>query len=249
MIVTVFDVETSGVDVFKDRILTCHVAKYEMTSDKFDLLESYDWIINPGIEVPTEASDINGLTTEFIQENGRSDWQEAIQEIWDEVLGSSSDVVAAYNLPFDLTFLGSESVRCGQLPGDYLDTVGLTDAYEPEDIPVFVDALVWDKANDKYRRGSRKLVDVARHHGIQVDDDKLHDASYDVHITAQLTYKFLDEWFGSGCSKEQLKSLMRREKKSQAQSLQEYFRKTDPEAVVDGGFPVYSNANAEWRNL
>lgn len=249
MRVTVFDIESSGVDVFKDRILTCHVAKYEMTSDKFDLLESYDWIINPGIEVPEEASSVNGLTTEYIQEHGRKDWENAINEITDAIFGERNDIIVAYNLPFDLTFLGSELVRSEVFPDDVMDMFGLTEAYDHIEQAVFVDPLVWDKATDKYRRGSRKLVDVARHHGIQVDDDKLHDASYDVHITAQLTYKFLDEWFGSGYSKEQLKSLMRREKKSQAQSLQEYFRKTDPEAVVDGGFPVYSNANVEWRNL
>lgn len=246
MRVVVFDTETSGIDVFNDRILTCHVARYEMTSDKFELEQSYDWIIDPGIEVPKEASDVNGLTTEYIRENGRKDWDAAIHEIWEQVICGGDKIISAYNLPFDMTMLASESLRAGNYKGDILDSLGFRDAYIPEDVPVFFDSLVYDKATDKYRKGSRKLMDVAKHHGIEVDETMLHEARYDVHITAQLTYKFLDEWFRSRKTTEELKRLMRSEKFKQAKSLQEYFRKTDPEAVVDGGFPIYTSSRQEW---
>ena len=49
---------------------------------------------------------------------------------------------------------------------------------------LIVDPLVCDRAMDRYRRGRRKLTDVARHHGYALDD--AHDAEADAVAAAAI---------------------------------------------------------------
>lgn len=58
-----FDLETTGVDVAKDRIV--EIAMWKMGENNIPL--TLHFYVNPGIPIPTEASAVHGLTMETLQ--------------------------------------------------------------------------------------------------------------------------------------------------------------------------------------
>jgi DNA polymerase-3 subunit epsilon len=57
------DTETTGVDVFTDRIVTCNIT-YDIPGQ-----EPYvaNWMISPGVEIAEGASAVHGITNEIAQ--------------------------------------------------------------------------------------------------------------------------------------------------------------------------------------
>lgn len=216
----VFDTETTGVDVESDRIVTAFVGHMNRAGE---WVEKRSWLVNPGVDIPTEASDIHGITTEHAREHGTSPAL-AIPEIA-HILSEWADEdhpLVVYNAPFDLTLLDRELRR-------YIGS-GL----DPAVYRTVLDPLVIDKAIDRYRRGSRKLTAVAAEYGVPVEGNA-HDAEADCLMAGRLAWKLMAET--------QLPPSVLHEhsvewKQVQAESLQEYFRKTDPEAVVSGDWPI-----------
>lgn len=229
----VLDSETTGVKVEEDRILSFALK----TSDGL----TRTWIINPGVEVPEEASEVHGMTTEWIQEHGDPNAEGVISQIL-EVVRSHVEMgftIGGFNHSFDLAILYHEAVRHGLEPLD------------PERI-ISVDPLILDRRIDKYRKGKRTLMDVARVNGIEIEEDKLHDALYDVEVTEKLLPILLNKTYRvekdlHGLSREEilvkLQGLQANWKKSWAQGLTEYFRKKGQteedgsEIIVSGAFP------------
>jgi len=234
-----FDIESSGVDVKNDRIITC----FAQVQDGDKILQTKEWIIDPGIEIPKGASDVHGMTTEWVRENGRKDVSKAIEGInlflfnW----SLSGHVITGFNHSFDLAMLHHE-VRRHHPATTSLD---LNHA-------LFVDPLVIDRAIDKYRRGKRTLEAVCQHYGVLFNPDEAHAADYDVKVTAQLVPKVLNAAvkklsYLRGQSPEKvlfnLQSLQREWKGEWAQHLTEYFQKdgkTEEDGspiIVSGAFP------------
>src|SRR5690625_3986164 len=104
-----WDLETSGLDLEKDRIITCFVR----AKDDGETVFEGEWIIDPSIEIPEEASEVHGMTTEWVRENGRKDVREAILEIRDTVEGFTNDgfLNCGFNHSFDLSILDAECKR------------------------------------------------------------------------------------------------------------------------------------------
>jgi len=157
----VFDLETTGIDVDTCRIVTAHVGVIGASGQ---VLERREWLVDPGVEIPTAASLIHGVTTERARLEGRSA-SSAVAEIiaaLTDAAGRGLPIVA-YNAAYDLTILEREASRYGHsaLPGPG---------------PV-IDPLVIDKAVDRYRRGKRTLSATAVHYGVVLDD--AHDAGAD----------------------------------------------------------------------
>src|SRR5699024_5836301 len=101
--------ETTGVDVFSDRIVTA-AAVLRGGGDH----EVRTWLIDPGMEIPAGASAVHGISTEHAREHG-SDPRDALVEISDhlhEALVGGVPVVG-FNVSFDLTLLESELARHG----------------------------------------------------------------------------------------------------------------------------------------
>ena len=48
-VVGVFDLETTGVDVTRDRVVTAHVGLLDGTGS---VIQARDWFADPGIEIP-----------------------------------------------------------------------------------------------------------------------------------------------------------------------------------------------------
>lgn len=214
-----WDAETSGIEVHEDRIVQWFMA----TADKDgNLLEKWQFFINPGVPIAEEAIAVHGLTNEWLAENGR-DPKEALNEIRLTFLENIDLIHVAFNMNFDLSILDAEFKRHG-----------ITDSFGEymRDKARLVDAIVIDRHEDKWRKGKRTLAAQADHYGVEYNANELHDASVDVALTAKVTVKVLEK-FGIPTTQEQADWYSR-----WAGGLQEYLRRTDANATVDGNWPL-----------
>lgn len=232
-----FDLETTGIDVYGDRIVQAFLGLMD-SSGNFYPGKTREWIINPGVPVPAEAAAVHGFSTERLQAEGLTDVAGALFQIGsfiDQLCVAGDIPLVIYNAPFDTTFLNAELLRHGIAPIDF----ALVDVVDP---------LVIDKGIDKYRKGSRKLVDTAARYGVPVDLTKAHDAGYDCLLTGRVATLLLQRL--SHYSRERLRAAQIDWKAEQSASLQAYFRspkakdKQDPAAIVNGEWPVQSRPAA-----
>lgn len=225
----IWDTETSGVDIENDRILTVYGMVQSITGE---ILDEIKMTIDPGIEIPKGASDVHGMSTEYIREHGRKDDTDAIMEVANWLIAASATgyPIVGYNNSYDLGILDRELIRHS---GE-----GLSTSAEFRD-GLYFDPIIYDRANDKYRKGGRKLMDVAKHYGITLDESRLHEAEYDVIVTADLAWRILKK---SPWTLPELQPLQKSWKADWAKHLTEYFAsqgKTEngKPIVVDGSFP------------
>ena len=223
-----FDTESTGLDMENDRIVTAAVIGLGGGEDTAVL----SWLADPGIEIP-EASNIHKVTTERARAEGRPA-AEVVREIAQalaDAVGKRLPVVAM-NARFDFTLLDRELARHGLPP--------LAEQAGRE--PLVVDPYVIDKAVDKYRKGSRKLVDMAAHYGVVLGDDA-HEAGADALAAARIAYKLAARYPVVRQPLEQLHAAQVVWAREQAISLQAYFRKSDPAAVVEPQWPLVPRPN------
>jgi DNA polymerase-3 subunit epsilon len=159
--VAVFDLETTGVDTDTARIVSACIA---LLGSGGDVVARWDWLADPGIEIPDGAAAVHGITTERARALGRPA-EIVVAEIAQSlrmVFGLGIPLVV-YNAPYDLTLLDRECRRHGLQPIE-------------QSTPV-IDPLVIDKAVDRYRKGKRTLEVTAALYGVPLDD--AHDAGSD----------------------------------------------------------------------
>lgn len=227
----VFDTESTGVNVAEDRILTCYAAEY---LPDLRVVQEKSWTINPGVEVPEGAAAVHGMSTSWIRANGRPDPQNAVGEIFNDLMDAAGRGVpiVAFNLRYDLSLLHYELLRHGWMNG----VMPLLER------GVFYDALVHDKARDKFRKGGRKLQMICEHNGIEFDEEAAHEASYDVLKTAELSYVLLRK--ERRLTIVELMPLLKEWKEEQDRSLEQYFDRTGKRSndgskiVIDRGWPL-----------
>ena len=229
----VWDCESTGVNVAEDRILTCYAAEY---LPDLRVVQEKSWTINPGVDVPEGAAAVHGMSTSWIRANGRPDPQNAVGEIFNDLMDAAGRGVpiVAFNLRYDLSLLHYELLRHGWMTG----VMPLLDR------GVFYDALVHDKARDKYRKGGRKLQMICEHNGIEFDEQAAHEASYDVLKTAELSFCLLRKERKLGVA--ELMPKLVEWKQEQDESLEAYFAKTGKtknddgktKIVIDRGWPL-----------
>ena len=216
----VFDLETTGIDVETSRIVSANVG---VIGPDGECVERTDWLADPGIKIPVQASAVHGITTERARAEGRS-----AAEVIGEIIAALRSLldrglaVTIYNAPYDLTLLNREAVRYGIAP-----------LVSPSPI---VDPLVIDKAVDRYRKGKRTLEVAAQLYGVELLD--AHDAGADAFAAgrvAQAIARQYPQLVGSNAA--ELHGLQVGWCRDQAASFQEYRRRTDPGFVAAGGWP------------
>ncbi|MFI5801023.1 exonuclease domain-containing protein [Streptomyces sp. NPDC051677] len=227
-----FDTETTGVDPSNARIVTAAL----IVRGGGRTIRSFQWLIDPGIEIPEEAAAIHGVTTERARAEGRKP-RGALDEIAGNLATALSrqSPVIAFNLSYDWTVLDAE-LRRNRLP-----VMSERLAIEPRTL---VDPHVIDKAVDKYRRGSRKLQPTCEHYGIELND--WHSADADASAAVLLSEKLFERFPYLGLMRPaDLYQSQQEWRREQAQSLQAYFRnerksgaKYNPDAVVNGEWPI-----------
>lgn len=150
-----YDTETTGVDTHTDHIVTAAIVRIHPGKPP----TTTQWVIDPGVDITTEASDIHGWTNEriaaetgpyeaFALDDGgekRPLTRDAalfeIATFLGAAMGNGTPVIIA-NAPFDLTLTEAELVRNG------IDTL----TSRPAGIVGVVDPIVIEKQFDTYRK-------------------------------------------------------------------------------------------------
>ncbi|MEU6006152.1 3'-5' exonuclease [Streptomyces sp. NPDC047453] len=222
-----FDLETTGTDPREARIVTGAVIEVRGGEPR----GRREWLADPGVEIPAEAVAVHGISNERAAAEGEPADRVA-NAIADALTGywKTGVPVVAYNAAFDLTLLSAELHRYG-LPS-LSDRLG---GAEPGPV---VDPYTIDRWADRYRRGKRTLEAVCAEYGIVLD--AAHDASADALAAARLAAAIAGRH--SKVAALGPAELHRRQIEwhaAWAADFQDFLRrKGDPDAVVDGAWPL-----------
>ena len=212
------DTETTGRDPRTARLVTASLI-FDIPGQE-RVVKS--WLVNPGIEIPKEASDVHGVTTEHAMLFGQNP-AEALAEIVAEIEKwvATGNPLVAYNAPYDFTLLREEFLRHGvAFNGDFGKVL---------------DPYVMDKWFDKWRKGKRNLTAASAHYKVELLD--AHSADADA-IAAVGVARAICRKFKVSSSLSDFHDAQARQKEIQNASLQEYLRRDNPNAVVEDGWPV-----------
>lgn len=217
----VFDTETTGVDFESDRIVTAFVG---LMSRDGQLVQRWEWLLDPEMEIPEGAAAVHGISTERAQAEG-AHWASGIIEISDclEHLLDQGIPVVAYNARFDFTMLDRNARTAGVRP--------------IENPAPILDPFVTDKAVDRFRKGKRTLTDTCRIHGVKLGN--AHEAEADAVAAGLLMWKLIDK-MRPHWTTESMHGTTQKRAAEQAASLQAYFDKAKPheKIVVHAEWPV-----------
>lgn len=164
------DLETTATDPEQARIVTAAIVYVGGGQPA----EPRTWLADPGVEIPDEAAAVHGVTTDRARAEGRP-----VAEVLAELLaalvawGSTRPLIIC-NARYDLTVLDRELRRHGLGPLPPL---------------LVIDPLVLDKHVDRYRPGSRKLVDACEWYRLPALD--AHDALADALAAARLVHRIV----------------------------------------------------------
>ena len=180
-----FDLETTGVDPHRDRIVSAAVI---LVGAGHDTVTS-EWLVNPGIDIPEGAAAVHGITTEHAQQHG-TDPSRAVHEIGMALYEACSKgiPVVGHNVVYDLTMLHAESIR-------HSSPVGVAEL-----APV-IDTMVIEKHLDPFRPGKpngrrpdtacgpHTLIECCRLWGIDLTEADAHGAAADALAAGRLAWR------------------------------------------------------------
>ncbi|MFF5716495.1 exonuclease domain-containing protein [Streptomyces buecherae] len=214
------DLETTGIDPETARIVSAAIA----TVGGGNAPATTTWLIDPGVEIPAEATAIHGITTDQARTNGRPP-AEALTEIINALNGPlrAGFPLVVFRAPYALTVLARESARAGIA---FLDEVA----------PV-IDPAVLDKHVERYRAGRRTLPALCAHYRVRHDGPN--NAAEDALAVARLAWR-LPRVHPSLATipLAELHTCQQAWAVEQAAGLQEHLRRTDPNATVNDAWPL-----------
>lgn len=184
-----FDTETSGVDPHRDRIVTAAVILVGGGRPT----ETREWLLNPGMDIPAEATAVHGITTEHARDHG-ADPAEGVAQIAHALLGAIDQgaPIVGHNVGgYDLTMLAAELVRHG-----HLALHNLVAAIRP-----VIDTMVIERHLDRFRPGKpngrrpdsacgpHTLLECCRLWGIDLTEQDAHGAAADALAAGRLAWR------------------------------------------------------------
>lgn len=98
-----FDLETTGIDVARDRIVEISILKVFPNGNK----ESRTWLVNPEMPIPPESSAIHGITDEKVKDEPT--FKELSKAIYTMI--KDSDLAGFNSDRFDIPVLAEEMLR------------------------------------------------------------------------------------------------------------------------------------------
>jgi DNA polymerase III subunit epsilon len=222
----VFDLETTGIDVAHDRIVTACIIK----GGKGVQPVVTNLLLDPGIEIPIGASNIHGITTAKARADGMlaGDGVDEIAFILASYIEQGIPVVG-FNVVYDLSLLHAECLRHG---------VKTLDQRLGHPVAPVICARVLDKHLSR-RKGPRKLIDVAAHYDIRLSAEDAHGAEADARAAGSIAWAIairnpkIAERTLAQLHQDQIGWCA-----EQSASLQAYFQKTKPDAFVNPEWPV-----------
>ena len=98
-----FDLETTGIDLARDRIVEISILKVFPNGNK----ESKTWLVNPGISIPEHATAVHGITNEKVA--NEPTFKELAPQIFAMI--KDSDLAGFNSDRFDIPLLAEEMLR------------------------------------------------------------------------------------------------------------------------------------------
>lgn len=219
------DTESTGVNPFEARIVEIGAAV--ILPDR-TVTHTWATIVDPGIAIPDEPAAIHGITTERAQAEGV-----APVEALNQLAGLLHDPdlrggpVCMFNAAYDWPLICTEAAR------------------HHVDLPPvhIVDPMVLDKHLTPRRsgKGSRKLTAVAELFGVDFTG-AAHGALADCIAAGQLLRVFIDRYPQiAAMTLVELQVAQARWQHDQVVSLEEFFRRSEPDRTLTRGwpFPLY----------
>lgn len=217
----VFDLETTGVDVSRDRVVTAHIGRLRVDGE---LSWRRDWLVNPGMPIPEAAAAVHGVTTERALAEGvpAAEAIAAIVTTLHEQTVDGSPLVA-YNASYDLSLLRFEAERHG------------VDPFIPA---LVVDPLILDKAVDRYRKGKRTLTAACEVYGVTLDG--AHEASADAVAAGRVAQALFARYPElAALDAGELHARQVGWQRDQAESFAEWKRRNgSPDFIAEVGWPI-----------
>jgi DNA polymerase-3 subunit epsilon len=166
--VLAFDLETTGIDRFNDVPVSYALVLVQAGI----VVHSWSGLIDPGREIPAEATEVHGITSERARAEGMP-LDLAVAVVSDAIVsaGRRGVPVAGMKLDYDLTMVDTQARLWW---GHGLFERGWSG-------PV-LDASVIDRHVDPERRGPRTLTKLCEHYGVYLGH--AHDASADAIASA-----------------------------------------------------------------
>ncbi|WP_323958969.1 3'-5' exonuclease [Arthrobacter sp. JZ12] len=214
-----FDLETTGRNPLTARIVTASVV---LVDEHGGLVEQHEWLADPGVDIPDEASAVHGITTATAVARG-SAAPLVVRQVASVLAGyfRAGIPVLAFNARYDFTVLAREGMRYG--------------VSTPDARPV-LDPWVMDKQADRYRPGKRTLSAMCEHYGVELLN--AHTSTADAAATLAVGSKLAQRFEHLRRPAAELHGSQIRWARGQAASLQEYLRRMDPSAAVEGQWPA-----------
>jgi DNA polymerase-3 subunit epsilon len=106
------DLETTDRDPHEDRIVTARIVQSLRSRGSRVTVSDRKWLADPGVEIPPDATDIHGVTTEEPRQHGRPA-AEVVAEIESHLAMHWTPTVplCIFNVTFDLTMIDAELWR------------------------------------------------------------------------------------------------------------------------------------------
>lgn len=218
----VFDTETTGIDTEQSRIVSSTIAILDSTGE---VQERYDWLIDPGIEIPLAAARVHGISTEVARASGVAA-QIGVQQICSRLLSmfDRGYPVVAFNAAYDFSIVRAEAQR---------HAIAWPDSVAP-----VIDPLILDRQLDRFRKGKRTLEVVSQHYGVSLMNS--HDAGEDAIAAGRVAQAIARKY--STVLPDQLIELHNAQvtwAAAQAENFQQYMRRVkDANFIADGTWPM-----------
>jgi len=162
-----FDVETTGLNPFmQDKIVEIAMIK----TSKGNIVDSLTSMINPGVPIPNEVSQINNITDNMVKDAPALD-----KKFGEKIVAFiGENILVAHNAGFDLGFLSAELARCGIVFERWraIDTLKIAKTIFPGQ--------------------KNKLEAIMRRYNIMPEGD-LHRALIDTDGLRKIFFEFLEE--------------------------------------------------------
>ncbi|MEC3978929.1 exonuclease domain-containing protein [Amycolatopsis sp. H20-H5] len=169
------DLESTDVDPRRDRLVTASIVTItpSRTGGK-PQIETRNWLADPGIDIPADATALHGITTDYARTHGRPA-AEVVEEVSSHLarIWTATVPLIVFNAPFDLTMLDAELRRHH---GRGFDLSG----------PV-VDPICIDRHLHPKRAEKRTLANLCQHYKVRLD--QAHSSADDAVAAARLAWR------------------------------------------------------------
>jgi DNA polymerase III alpha subunit (gram-positive type) len=188
----VWDTETEGLNLVRSRPWQISYALFKGTQ-RIDLVDKF--IRWDDINVSKEAADVTGFNLEKykdLAEDPKKVFSDFGEYLFDESIINVGHNILGFDIYMDKVArrLSGASHTWAYLKNS-IDTLALAKGSKGSHKPDFENFLAWQFAMLKAKGRGNKLVDLAKELGVEVDEKRLHDSSYDIEINYQVFQKYI----------------------------------------------------------